>query len=105
MKAKEFKKDDEGFMAWRNANPDGFILNLPYAAARDHREYYLDAVKLHLATCPCLQPDKNGEKPWSTNEYFKVCAMNSDDIIMWFDRHADKPSDWELPRCKRPTCR
>jgi hypothetical protein len=104
MTVKVFKKDDEGFKKWRDDNPDGSILNAPYPAAGDLRKYNLRHLKLHSATCPVLQPDKNGEKPWTTSGYFKVCANQADDITMWVDRNVDKSSGWELPRCKRSTC-
>ncbi|MEQ1755159.1 MAG: hypothetical protein ABL973_13620 [Micropepsaceae bacterium] len=107
MKSKEFEKfedDDEGFKKWRKANPNGFILNLPRPPEHNKRQFYLGAVKLHSAQCPNLQPDKNGEKPWTSTGYIKICATNANELVKWFDAHADKPASWQPPRCKRSKC-
>lgn len=101
MKAKKFIDDDEAFKQWRDNNPDGFILNLPRSSANNTRKFYIRAVKLHSATCPTLQEDKNGEKQWTNNGYFKVCANDANDLIRWWDANADNTQFREPPRCKR----
>ncbi len=100
-----FCNDDKGFIKWRNENENGFILNLPRPTQQNKRHFYLRAVKLHSAKCPTLQENKIGEKSWTTKEYFKVCAHEANDLIKWFDDHADKHTSWKLPRCKIPKCK
>lgn len=94
-----FKNDDAGFVAWREANRDGYILNIGDAKVRDDREYYLPFVKLHRADCGTLSPNKNGEKTWTSTGYFKVCSDNWQDVESWVYAHVDSDPDWEIPRC------
>jgi hypothetical protein len=66
-----FKKDDAGYIRWRDAHHNDYICNVPYPNARKEREYYLARICLHKASCHQVGPDKNGEKPWTTNDFFK----------------------------------
>jgi hypothetical protein len=99
MTFEKFEDDDKGFIAWRDENEDGFILNLPRPSARSPRKYYLAAVKLHSAKCSTLKSNKHGEKAWTENDYIKVCAPSEQDLVKWFDQNADKPAGWKPPRC------
>lgn len=108
MKSKEpkpFCNDDEGFIKWRNANPNGFVLNLPLPSVQNKRHFFLRAVKLHSAECPTLKKNTKGDKHWTTKKYFKVCAHDASDLVNWFDDQADKPASWKLPRCKSSKCK
>ncbi len=100
----EIKGDDEKFKNWRDSNPEGFIANLPDPNERDHREFYLPHVKLHSARCHTLQRNKNGEHPWTTNGYFKLCSSDIQEFERWFQANADLPPGWEVPRCKHKRC-
>ena len=69
-----FKDDDQGFLDWKNAHIDGFVLN----TTRTPRSDYL---MLHRATCPHLTW-RNAEVHW-TKDYVKYCSTQVDDLVRW----------------------
>jgi hypothetical protein len=95
-----FKNDDAGFISWRDSHCDGFVLNLPTANAQNGRDFYLQHAKLHSAACPFIRGDRNGEKPWTSAGYFKVCADDARDIEGWLLANATTPLGWRIPRCR-----
>lgn len=95
-----FLNDDEGFITWREAHTDGVVLNMPNPAVSNKRSFQLRHAKLHSAACPFIRGDRNGERRWTSNGYFKVCADASADIEQWLASNVDSPGDWRAPRCQ-----
>lgn len=96
-----FKNDDAGFIDWRDSHPDGYICNVPFPQLGKQGRYYLKHVCVHTATCSSVAANKNGEQPWTTNNYFKICANDVSLIQDWFARNADVPDAWEIKRCAK----
>lgn len=94
-----FKKNDEGYIQWREIHSDGFICNIPYPNARNERKYYLPQICVHKPPCRHLSTNRNGEQPWTTNDFFKICADDLRLIEDWIIRHAELPQGWQLRRC------
>ena len=74
----EFKDNDQGFIAWRDSHPDGFIVN---AQRRPRADYLM----LHRATCPHLRW-QNKAVNW-TKDYVKFCSTDVDELIGWGARN------------------
>jgi hypothetical protein len=71
-----FIDDDGGFVAWRDAHQNGFVVNHD----REPRPEYL---KLHRASCSSLQGEPTGRgKNW-TSAYAKTCSESLDDLRAW----------------------
>jgi hypothetical protein len=96
-----FKKDDAGYIKWRDDHHNDYICNIPYPNARNEQEYYLAHICLHKASCHQVGPDKNGEKPWTTNDFFKICADDLQLIDGWIRAHAELPAPWKLKLCSK----
>ena len=75
---KIFRDDDAGYLAWLEAHPNGFVLNV----ARSPRPNYLI---LHAASCRTIRgrPPRGG--PW-TGPYVKVCSSDVLQIAAWTGR-------------------
>lgn len=95
-----FTNDDAGFIAWREEHRNSFVLNMPNPGIRDARSYQLRHAKLHNSACPYIRGDRNGEKRWISEGYFKVCASASDDFEQWRGANVDAPVGWRVPRCR-----
>ena len=92
----EFKDDDRGFLEWKKAHVDGFVLN----TTRTPRPDYL---MLHRATCPHLTRH-DAEVHWTKN-YIKICSSQVDDLVRWVaDRVSGRPQLTPCAACK-PTAR
>ena len=65
----KFLDDDDGYLSWIAANPDGFVLNVPRMA---HPGY----VVLHRARCGSISTDKREPGAHTRRDYRKVCATN-----------------------------
>ncbi len=87
----EFRDDDSGFIAWRDRNPGGFIIN----AERNSRCSYL---KLHRADCPFMtKPTRSDQRRW-TDQYIKICSLRRAELVNWA-RSLGCDSD-PCPTCK-----
>ena len=67
--------DDDGFEAWRDANPKGFVLNseIPPSA---------NFLVLHRADCHFLATHTKGDQEhWTT--YAKHCSLDRGAILAW----------------------
>jgi hypothetical protein len=73
-----FEDDDTSYLNWKQAHPNGFILN----CERSPRAANL---MLHLAGCRSLQSLQPGYQSW-TAQYAKVCADSRDEIGKWIAR-------------------
>ncbi len=65
----EFLDDDEGYLAWIAANPNGFVLNVRRMADPDY-------VVLHRANCGSISTDKREPGAYTTRDYRKICAAS-----------------------------
>lgn len=73
----EFTDNDQGFIAWRDSHPDGFIVN---AQRRPRADYLM----LHRAICPHLRW-RNKAVNW-TKDYVKFCSMDVAELNRWASR-------------------
>jgi hypothetical protein len=74
-----FQDDDAGYLAWLEAHPAGFALNM----ARSPRPNYLI---LHRATCRTISGRPTRDGPW-TGPYIKVCSDDQLQIAAWTGQH------------------
>lgn len=72
-----FDNDDEGYLAWLDAHPEGFVLNTRRSKAPD-------SLVLHRAGCSTLKNRaKSGKAGGLTERNIKVCAMDVDCLKRW----------------------
>ena len=101
MTVKYFKNDNDGFIAWRDSNPNGYVGNSGDPNLRNEREYFLGHIMLHRASCSFIKGKKNHEKPWTPTGYFKLCSQSDIEIEDWFLKQAITPENWSIRRCKK----
>jgi hypothetical protein len=82
-----FKDDDNGFLAWINDHPDGYLLN----TERNPKPSYLI---LHSSGCGHF---KGGSPNW-TKDYIKFCSERNGELEDW----AASSVGGEASRC--PSC-
>jgi hypothetical protein len=70
-----FVDDDEGYLDWSDANPDGFTLNIERSL--NPRDAYL-----HKASCRSLIDDRKTPAD-RTSSWIKVSAVDREDLIGW----------------------
>jgi Family of unknown function (DUF6308) len=68
-----FEDDDQGFFAWLEANPVGYVVN----AERKPKPNYL---VLHRPSCPHFK--SSSQLNW-TKDYVKFCSSNRTDLEEW----------------------
>ena len=74
MAAEVFIDDDPGFLDWRDAHPDGFIVNAG-------RKPTADYLMLHRTNCSFMHlPVAPGR--W-TRDFRKVCAGTAEELADW----------------------
>jgi len=69
-----FRDDDDGFFAWLEANPDGYLIN----AERNPKPNYL---VLHRSGCPHFKGGASVTH-W-TKDYVKFCSRDRQDLEAW----------------------
>lgn len=70
MGVQRFIDDDDGYVHWLAAPPDGFVLN----TQRTPRPVYL---MLHRATCPKISHLQHGASRW-THDYIKFSGNRAE---------------------------
>lgn len=77
---REFRDDDEGYLAWIAEHPDGYVINIL-------RGLNPTTARVHRARCRTVTgtPPRGG--PW-TGPYIKVCAGQVDELDRWAVQHA-----------------
>jgi len=78
-----FDHDDNGYLAWLDANPHGFVLNTT------HNQ---QSLMLHMATCGTISIGPPHGDTWTAGQYIKVCAMTPQRLRQWAGR--------ALPHCQ-----
>ena len=61
------ENDDDAYLAWLDANPDGFVVNAenpPRAAT----------IRLHRVRCTHISTPARTN--WTTGSYFKLCSVS-----------------------------
>lgn len=75
--ATHFKDDEEGYIAWLNSNPSGFLLNVGTGGAT--------LAMMHSSRCGHLwEPNP---KLRHTKDYTKACAATRDALERWAAQH------------------
>jgi hypothetical protein len=69
-----FKDNDEGYLAWSRAHPDGFVVNALRGTLGDP--------VLHRADCWSITT-RTGERELWTHDYVKLCAEATGPLVMW----------------------
>lgn len=77
----EFRNDDEGYLTWVEAHPQGYVVN----TTRGHSRSYL---KLHRATCRHVRVLQGGYSTWTSGEYIKLCSTSRAVLEGWARRVA-----------------
>ena len=85
----EFVDDDDGYAAWLEAHPYGYVLNT-------YRKPAANYLMLHRARCNHLRP-RDARHLHTTRDYVKVCSIDIADLQRWADRHFS--GRIELSRC------
>ena len=65
--------DDSDYLAWLDANPEGFVANVPHP----HTPYDTFPVVMHHASCPDTRNRGQGGK-LTSNTQWKVCSLSQD---------------------------
>ncbi len=84
-----FVDDDEGYVAWLRAHPDGYVVN----ADRPPIASYL---RLHHSTCRTVNELPRNGRAWTVTST-KICGQR-DELERW----AERTVGGELSPC--PTC-
>jgi hypothetical protein len=87
MSAREFRDDDEGYLAWLAAHPDGYVINI----ARSHNT---KESRVHHAGCWTIS-SQNARAGACTGPYVKVCAEHLAELVQWAIDQVGEP----IPPC------
>lgn len=77
----KFRDDDDGYLAWVEAHPQGYVVN----TTRGYSRSYL---KLHRATCRHVRVLQGGYSTWTAGEYIKLCSTSRAELEGWARRVA-----------------
>lgn len=87
-----FCDDDAGYLAWLQANVDGYVLNA-------ERQPKASNQILHTSKCPTINGSPAHGEKW-TELYVKVCSLDDSELLNWAKKETGVT---ELRRCK--TCK
>ena len=78
MKAIVFENNENGYLQWIAANPEGYVLN-------SYRRISPKYMVLHRATCRTINEYlKNmAENAFTGGQYMKICSSNHADLSAW----------------------
>lgn len=86
----QFKDDDEAYLKWLEAHPNGFVVN-------SHRSPKASYLKLHRTSCGYLRTEERSN--WTTGDYIKTCSDSALVLESWAIKAADGVLD-PCPNCK-----
>lgn len=89
MAAIEFRDDDESYVNWLAANPDGYVANIL-------RSHSASSARLHRSTCRTISGQNPHGGPWTAAKYVKFCAKQLSELDEWAVRQLGQP----IPVCK-----
>jgi hypothetical protein len=87
MSVRAFRDDDAGYLAWLDAHPDGYVINI-------ERSHSATEARVHHAGCWTI----SGQNPRGgalTGSYVKVCAERLAELEQWASDQVGKT----IPRC------
>lgn len=87
MSTREFRDDDDGYLVWLAAHPDGYVINI----ARSHSA---TQARVHYAHCSTISGQSRRGSAW-TGPYVKVCADQLAELEQWAIDRLGEP----IPRC------
>jgi len=81
--AKKFENDEQGYTAWLQAYPAGYVLN----AHKKPKSWYL---VLHRASCASISQPTKRAKPggFTTRTFVKVVAEQEAELKQWIRQNA-----------------
>jgi hypothetical protein len=83
MTARVFRDDDDGYLGWLAAHPDGHVLNI----TRSHSK---SAARVHHAGCWTISGQSPRGCGWTSGQYVKVCAEHLVELEQWvIDREGE----------------
>ena len=74
--AREFRDDDDGYLAWIANHPDGYVINI----VRGHTPA---GARMHRATCWTVSRPGLRGGAWTEGQYVKICADQLADLEHW----------------------
>ncbi|MEZ4239506.1 MAG: hypothetical protein R3F59_25785 [Myxococcota bacterium] len=74
MPVEHFEDDDQSYLAWLDAHPDGFVIDRDRTGTTD---WYL-----HRASCAQVHDRSDPRRLW-THERLKDCAPGADPLVAW----------------------
>src|ERR1700722_11210779 len=87
MSVREFRDDDDGYLEWIAAHPDGYVINI----LSSHNAM---AARMHRADCWTINRQTTSGKAW-TDQYVKVCAKHVAELDNWANDRVGE----SIPRC------
>jgi hypothetical protein len=81
--AREFRDDDDGYLDWLAAHPDGYVINI----LRSHNPA---AARMHTAGCWTIGGRILRGRVW-TGQYVKVCADTVEELQGWAEGATGQP--------------
>ncbi|WP_198344201.1 hypothetical protein [Mycobacterium dioxanotrophicus] len=74
--AREFRDDDDGYLAWIADHPDGYVINI----VRGHTPA---GARIHRASCWTVSRPGPRAASWTEGQYVKICADRLADLEHW----------------------
>jgi hypothetical protein len=71
----EFRNDDDAYLAWVGAHPEGYVVNI-------QRGLNPGDARLHRANCSTISGEPARGKTW-TGPYIKLCSISIADLDAW----------------------
>ena len=101
-----YSNQERDYLSWKEANPDGFVVNAPKPRkSKGEKFHYKPHVRLHLASCSSLLRGRGGLGEYTERGYYKICFRYFDKIREWCSKNmtfADESDiDWGIAACKR----
>ncbi len=81
-----FDNDEAGYLRWVDANPGGFVINVPKRSG-DFPD------RLHRASCPHITTQRRTN--YTTTTFKKICSVDRRELVDWEARHSS-----DFRKCK-----
>jgi hypothetical protein len=82
-----FSNDETGYLQWVDANPSGFVINVPKQGG---------LAMLHKARCPDIS---TRFKNYTTSDYMKLCSLDRQELVDW---KVGQPSKFQMCKHCKP---
>jgi 5-methylcytosine-specific restriction enzyme A len=87
-----FESGDKPFIEWREANPDGFVLNTGRGVGSNF-------LRLHRADCLTIGGVASSENGFTSRNYIKITATRIQSLRRWIRDNRGRVAD-ECPKCR-----